>query len=94
MWTQTPRQLQALRNLSVTREYILIAPLYLKSFFNHQILFRVNLRRVNDVLVLGIRLTDPPVGYELQKVAVAKFLTTLAGKIFGDVVPGFKVSIS
>ncbi len=43
--------------------------------------------------MLGIRLVDPPAGYELQKVAIAALITKLAGKIFGDVVPPFKLFI-
>ncbi len=44
-----------------------------------------------EVLVLGVRLPNPPASYELQKIAVSELFTKLAGKIFTDVIPNFKV---
>lgn len=52
----------------------------------------MNLRRINEVLVLGVRLANPPAGIELQKAEVTKLFSTLAGKIFGDIIPNFKVT--
>lgn len=64
------------------------------SLWIHSLLtYSANLRRANDVLIMGLKLSPMPTSIDERKEAVLKQVADLAGKVFGEVVPPFSIFI-
>ncbi len=48
---------------------------------------------MNEVMIMGIRLSPLPSGLEAQKAEAFKLITSLASKVFNEVVPVFTIFI-